>query len=181
MEEADLEKSDYVKNRIRRRSQSHTRKSHLDRLINKAEARRDIVNALYHHRLSSSSTAAASGTVRNTTSQNFYQLMESMPIPEPTWSTTAPTVLCAPVPSVEVLEFEWPENMSSSHSWWIGFLNSLDGKENSELIMENSKGCGQISDNSSVEKPYLDANDDDSPFLDEWLIFPAAEDHDEQV
>ncbi|CAI9782350.1 unnamed protein product [Fraxinus pennsylvanica] len=132
MEEANLKKSDFAKKKsIRRRSQSHTRKS--AHLINMAEARRDIVNALHLHRLSSSST---SGTAGNSTwtSQNCYQLMESMPIPEPTWSTTPPAVMCAPVPSVEVLEFGWPENMSSSYTWWIGRGSSVKSFEDCKKI-----------------------------------------------
>lgn len=173
MEEANLKKSDYAKKKsIRRRSQSYTRKSaHLNRLIDMAEARREIVNALHLHRLSSSSTPGTAGN-GSWTSQNSYQLTESMPLPEPTWSTTPPTVVCAPVPSVEVLDFDWPENMCSSYTWWIGFLNSLNCKGNSELMVENSLG----KDDLNVEKPYLGTNDDESPFLDEWLIFPAAED-----
>lgn len=141
-----------------------------------AEARREIVNALQLHR--SSSSASHVVKINNPailSSQNCYhQLTDSMPIPEPTWSTTAPAVLCAPVPSMEVLEVEWFDNVSSSYSWWISFLNSLDGKKGASESKESSEGLLPCLDATDVEKSASDANDH-SPFTDEWVIFPAAE------
>lgn len=112
-----------------------------------------------------------------------------MPIPQPTWSTTAPAIHTAPQlpppppppPSSsggEVAEFDW----------WIGFLKSLDGKKSgssngSEVViekyfpveenitlMENSKVLSQLQDDSPNN--LKDANDDP----DEWLIIPTADD-----
>ncbi|KAK4392358.1 hypothetical protein Sango_2013600 [Sesamum angolense] len=168
--------------RKRTRRRSHTRKASLSStFINMAEARREIVNALQLHRSSSASVVRIHqnpSLLSNSRNHNYYnQLTESMPIPQPTWSTTAPAVstLCAPV---EVLEVEWYDNQySSSYAWWIGFLNSLDGKSGGgKEFMESCEGaCLEFDTRDDVEKSAPDANDQStSTFTDEWLIFPAA-------
>ncbi|KAK4432233.1 hypothetical protein Salat_0985400 [Sesamum alatum] len=173
MADADSsKKGDSARKRTRRRS--HTRKASLSSsFINMAEARREIVNALQLHRSSTSASAVRTSLLTNI---SHNQLTESMPIPEPTWSTTAPAVLCAH--PVEVLEVEWYDNHSSSYAWWMGFLNSLDGRKTSGVGMESSDGLGPCLEldttSRDVEKSApADANDQ-TPFTDEWLIFPAA-------
>ncbi|KAL0426188.1 UNVERIFIED_CONTAM: hypothetical protein Slati_2793600 [Sesamum latifolium] len=176
---------DSTRKRTRRRS--HTRKAALSSsFINMAEARREIVNALQLHRSSSASVVRIHhqnpSLLSNSRNHNYYnQLTESMPMPspQPTWSTTAPSVssLCAPV---EVLEVEWYDNQSSSYAWWIGFLNSLDGKSGGgKEFMSSSEvegPCLEFDTRDDVEKSAPDANHDQSSFTitDEWLIFPAA-------
>ncbi|KAI9074919.1 hypothetical protein K1719_043148 [Acacia pycnantha] len=67
--------------------------------------------------------------------QYCYSLLEAMPMAGPVWSTTEPCVLAEPLESVPAeaptsessVELEWGENQASSYSWWIGFLESLDG------------------------------------------------------
>ncbi|PIN26325.1 hypothetical protein CDL12_00911 [Handroanthus impetiginosus] len=184
MEEADSSmKSDSARKRTRRRS--HTRKAALrSSFLNMAEARREIATALQLHRSSSASVVKINTPlILSSTSHNqnyYHQLTDSMPMPEPTWSTTAPAVLCAPVPPMEVLQFEWFDNLSSSYSWWMGFLNSLDGKNGTNESMEISEGLSPCLDATNVEKSAPDANDH-SPFTDEWLIFPAADELGEQM
>ncbi|CAN4106171.1 unnamed protein product [Withania somnifera] len=166
-----------------------------------AEARREIVHALHLHR--SSSSVSFNNTKnyalfgqRVNSQQYYYSVVESMPIPQPTWSTTAPAIRTAPVPlpqpplpsysAVEVPEFDW----------WIGFLKSLDGKKRgssngSEVVIQkyfpveenifmgNSKVLSQLQDGLNNDSPNspIDASDDSShQFPDEWLIIPTADD-----
>ncbi|XP_060206265.1 uncharacterized protein LOC132633874 [Lycium barbarum] len=162
-----------------------------------AEARREIVHALELHRSSSSSSSSFSNPMnyavsgqRVNSQQFYYSIVESMPIPQPTWSTTAPAIHTAPPPLLlppspppssfagEVPEFDW----------WIGFLKSLDGKKSTsrqrylpleeDILMENSKVLSQLHDGLKNEPPNcIGANDDPSyQFPDEWLIIPTADD-----
>ncbi|KAL3629854.1 hypothetical protein CASFOL_026166 [Castilleja foliolosa] len=174
---------DSYKKRARRRC--YTRKAPLiNNFINMAEARREIVNALHLHRsnLSPSPPARRVHTHLNQKYYNQRQLTESIPNhPEPTWSTTAPAVLCAPVPTVDVLEVEWFDNISASHSWWIGFLSYLDGKIN-EVRRESMEGLGPCLVAPNIEN-LSDASDadDQATFLEEWVVLPAGEKNEEQV
>ncbi|KAG8374467.1 hypothetical protein BUALT_Bualt11G0135200 [Buddleja alternifolia] len=183
------------KRRIRRRSHTRRKAAPLtsSNFINMAEARKQIVNALHLHRSSSSSAKSITNNVPAIVSssnddphQYYYyhhQLTDSMPIPEPTWSTTAPAVLCAPVPTMEMLEIDqWFDNLlssssSSSYSWWMGFLNSLDDKNNNANASSEVR-LGQYHCNLDAKNhPYSSPNSDDQCLVptDEWLVFPAAE------
>jgi hypothetical protein len=123
---------DSLRKPVRRRSHAR-RPAPNDCVIDMAEARREIAHALHLRRsLSSSSSAAAAAAAaascfmnrkptisgnRNSIfggSQYCYSVMESMPLPEPIWSTTAPSILAAPAPpAMEAPEFEWGENQAS--------------------------------------------------------------------
>ncbi|KAJ1416310.1 hypothetical protein SESBI_17491 [Sesbania bispinosa] len=108
--------------------------------------------------------------------QYCYSLLEAIPLPGPTWSTTAPSVLAEPPPSAQIeasVELVWGENQASSYTWWLGFLESLDdnmtshkldqalGGENNNIGMENSKVL-------SLESSFVDA-------IDDWLMIPTME------
>ncbi|KAK4253376.1 hypothetical protein QN277_010695 [Acacia crassicarpa] len=117
-----------------------------------------------------------------------YSLLEAMPMPGPVWSTTDPCILAEPLESVPAeaptsegsVELEWGENQASSYSWWIGFLESLDGNNMSStekvkscpfvesIMVEDSRGFGY--DSSFV----VDATDQ-SCCLDDWLMIPTTE------
>ncbi|MCD7461035.1 hypothetical protein HAX54_045034 [Datura stramonium] len=161
-----------------------------------AEARREIVHALHLHRSSSSSLNNSKNYAllgqRVNSQQYYYSIVESMPIPQPTWSTTAPAIHTAPAavppPPPSSSACEVPE-----FDWWIGFLKSLDGKKSGSsngtevviqkyfpleenILMENSKLLSQLPD--GLPNNLIDANDDPShQFPDEWLIIPTADDN----
>ncbi|PON53584.1 hypothetical protein PanWU01x14_201420 [Parasponia andersonii] len=122
---------------------------------------------------------------------NIYSccsLMESMPLPEPTWSTTAPSVLASTSlqsnsRDLEVVLDEYyyfgDQNEASSYSWWIGFLKSLDGNNVNINISDN------ISEeyywkysigNSRVVDEVLGHDKSRCCTPDEWLSFSTAED-----
>lgn len=204
------EKCNSLKKPMRRRS-SHRRiassSSSQNRAINMAKARREIAHALHIHRSSSSTSSSSCVTnaqpilLGNTYnnhdfirpsfggSQYCYSLMESMtmtmtmPIPEPIWSTTAPSILAAPPqPGMEAVEFEWEENNQASHTWWRGFLKTLDSKYNKEPKYPLGALFGQCQQEGPKigEPPFLDPSDQ-SASPDELLIFPATEDQGEIV
>uniref|UniRef100_A0A7N2M3U0 Uncharacterized protein n=1 Tax=Quercus lobata TaxID=97700 RepID=A0A7N2M3U0_QUELO len=199
------EKRNSLKKPMRRRS-SRTRRasSSQDCAINMAKARREIAHALHINR--SSSTSSSSSCVTNAqpillgntynnydfvrpsfgVSQYCYSLESmtmTMPIPEPIWSTTAPSILAAPPqPGMEAVEFEWGENNQASHTWWLGFLKTLDSKYNEETKYPLGALFSQCQQEGPKlgEPPFIDASDQ-STSPDEWLIFPATEDQGEIV
>jgi hypothetical protein len=175
---------DSLRKPVRRRSHAR-RPAPNDCVIDMAEARREIAHALHLRRsLSSSSSAAAAAAAaascfmnrkptisgnRNSIfggSQYCYSVMESMPLPEPIWSTTAPSILAAPAPpAMEAPEFEWGENQAS-YTWWLGFLKTLDSK------LYNEEPRYPFENQELGEPPFLDACDQSCP--DEWLMFPTT-------
>ncbi|XVE76643.1 hypothetical protein DITRI_Ditri12bG0190000 [Diplodiscus trichospermus] len=208
----ESQSSNSLRKPIRRRS--HTRKIAQGCVINMAEARREIAHCLHLHRSSSSSlststktasyvaqerepwmvgnsnnSSSSSSTKKHTslaTSYCCYSLMEAMPmpLPEPVWSTTAPSVPAA-LPGKEALEFfEWGENPASSYTWWLGFLQALDGnnikktkhpsvKENSPAGLEQQEISYKLGETTN----FVGASTDQiSASLDEWLMFPTTED-----
>ncbi|CAI8612888.1 unnamed protein product [Vicia faba] len=107
-----------------------------------------------------------------------YYLLETVPLPGPTWSSSEPSVLADPPPSSSSSSFieasvgsEMGENNQGSlYTWWIGFLEGLDGKktiEKNEVVMEHSKGA------TSFESKFVDAID--VGCCDDWLIVPTME------
>ncbi|KAJ0088537.1 hypothetical protein Patl1_31473 [Pistacia atlantica] len=178
------------------RRRSHTRRVPQDCIINMAEARREIVQALQLHRSSMKQTSTTKSTgivaaasipkVASSSQCCYYSLTESMPLPEPVWSTTAPTISAAPPAAMESLEFEWGENQASSYSWWLGFLKTLDGK-----IVEHSKYQHLEKINNAMENSRVGFGHQDSSKLgdgdgsdqnsspDEWLMFPSYDDQGE--
>lgn len=196
------------KNPMRRRSRP--RKGTQDSVINVAEARREIAFALHLHRTSSSPSPSSSATespcssiygcdlteqvVCGPSSPYCYPLMESMPIPGPVWSTTAPSVLArnnsgsAAVASAsslakEVLGFEWGESQeleAASYSWWFGFLKTLDdanyNAQDSKYSLGNTLLTGSGFDKIGEQVGCVGENDHQSPSPDEWLLFPTPED-----
>lgn len=130
------------------------------------------------------------------TSYGCYSLVEAMPIPiaEPVWSTTAPSVPpVAPTAGLEAMEFlEWGENEASSYTWWFGFLGALDGKTSLEKTKQQ-KQHHFVDDNniSKIEKEngtkhgevdsFVGAGDQNIVSLDEWLMFPATEDGSDEM
>lgn len=166
---------------MRRRSQA--RRMLQDSVINMAEARREIVQALQLHR---SSTRTAAATSASSSAQCcYYSLTEAMPIPEPIWSTTAPTIPAAPsataAAAMESLEFELGESQAAAYNWWLGFLKTLDGKINnvenySKYPHSRVFGC---QDNLKLGegKFAVGASDDQQNTApDEWLTFPTSDD-----
>ena len=171
----------------------------VDPVANVADATREVPCALQHH----SSSPQLSVTEKeptlegNTESFNYdidvskfsdaqycYYLLEAMPLPGPTWSTTDPCVLAEPPSSAPPFEasmgLEWGENQNSSYSWWMGFLDGLDGNMTNEeildhpfveknIVMENSKGL------SYESQPFVDAIDLSCCCPDDWLMVPTME------
>lgn len=102
-----------------------------------------------------------------------YYLLETVPLPGPTWSTSEPSVLAEPPSFIEgSMGIEIGENNQASlYTWWIGFLEGLDGKrtveKNEVVVMEHSKGA------TSFESKLVDAID--LGCCDDWLIVPTME------
>ncbi|XP_044461420.1 uncharacterized protein LOC123192824 [Mangifera indica] len=148
------------------RRRAHSRRVPQDCTINMAEARREIVQALQLHRSSMKQTTKSTGILAVTATPFvassslccYNSLTESMPLPEPIWSTTAPAISAAPPSVVESLEFEWGENQAASYSWWAVFDDHHDGSKLGDVDRDES---GQNS----------------SP--DEWLMFPSSDDQGE--
>ncbi|KAK7349732.1 hypothetical protein VNO77_07349 [Canavalia gladiata] len=133
----------------------------------------NINNNIFSHEISLSMFSDA---------QYCYSILEAMPLPGPTWSTTAPCVLAEPQSSTHIEgsleELEWGENQASSYTWWLGFLESLD---------DNMSSCEKL------DHPFIDKNVEiqdskllsfDSSFVDaidltsspdDWLMIPPME------
>ncbi|KAF5750762.1 hypothetical protein HS088_TW03G01101 [Tripterygium wilfordii] len=169
---------------------SNTRRVSKDSAINMAEARREIVHALHLHRSSASATRRENTILGNNYNVNkpnfivgspFYccSLINTLPTPEPIWSTTAPSILAAPAPAEE-LEFEWGENESSSWSWWFGFLKTLD-KNSDRSCVEEESNADNIFMGKSGEMTFVEQSDDQGSFPDEWLVIPTNYDEDEEA
>ncbi|QHO08035.1 hypothetical protein HN51_066733 [Arachis hypogaea] len=117
-----------------------------------------------------------------------YYLMEAMPQPGPTWSTTDPCVMAEPpsssLSSSSVITIEdYNKNNSSYSSWWMGFLDDLDGK-NMNIIDNNeetSLDCYPFVDNNSKDgicyesQSLVDAIDLSCCYADDWLMVPTME------
>lgn len=142
-----------------------------------------IGHAFQHHRSSSTfeqqqqQQHALKGNVSMfSETKCCYYLLETVPLPGPTWSTSEPSVLAEPPPSSSFVEasmgLEMGENNQGSlYTWWIGFLEGLDGKrtiEKNEVVMEHSKGA------TSFESKFVDAIDVGC-CPDDWLIVPTME------
>ncbi|KAK7294793.1 hypothetical protein RJT34_17689 [Clitoria ternatea] len=106
-----------------------------------------------------------------------YYLLEAMPLPGPTWSSTGPSLLAEPTP---LTPLGWGESQASSYSWWLGFLQGLDAKNvtNEKLdsqssvenfVTENSKGV------SSYESTFVDDALNLSCYPDDRLVIPSLE------
>lgn len=179
------------------RRRAHTRRVPQDCIINMAEARREIVQALQLHRSSMKQTTKSTGILAVTATPFvassslccYNSLTESMPLPEPIWSTTAPAISAAPPSVVESLEFEWGENQAASYSWWLGFLKTLDSKivehskyphlEKISNVMENSRAVfDDHHDGSKLGDGDRDESGQNSS-PDEWLMFPSSDDQGE--
>lgn len=196
---------------------SHRRKPRQDRFINIAEARREIAHFLHLHRSPTSTTEGNINLISNIVSVSesesshpphqvvvpliccYPPLIESLPLPGPTWSTTAPSVLAPPLPPPppETLEFlDCHENLSSSYNWWSDFLNTLDCKRKTDEVSKfppafeeirgrNGKGVvlGQwqfnVGDHHSSSLHGNDHDDQISSCLDDWFTFPSSEDQGE--
>ncbi|KAG6744328.1 hypothetical protein POTOM_053047 [Populus tomentosa] len=198
--------------RMPMRRRSHGRKtSTQDRVINMAEARREIAHALHLHRSSSASSpsSSSSGASRRDPSillgNNYsnhginnkscfarnsqhlcYSLTDTLPTPEPVWSTTTTTTALTTPPPMEITEFEWGENQAASYSWWLGFLKTLDGnistpclKDEAETISNPRlfRQCEMINVSGLEESSHDQLT---SISTDEWLTFPNNEDQDER-
>lgn len=128
--------------------------------------------------------------------QCCYYLLEAMPLPGPTWSTTGPYVLAEQPPptissappnieasSVGLLELGEKEyQLASSYTWWLGFLEGLDCNnmmnteklelplvESNDILMEHSKGL------IGHEPKFVDAIDLVGCCPDDWLMIPTME------
>ncbi|KAJ4841575.1 hypothetical protein Tsubulata_031081 [Turnera subulata] len=182
------------------KKRSRTRKvpTHQDRDINLAEVRREISLALQLLRSSSTpkrdSTLSGDGcndqygisynhplTVDYSDQYCCYSLLDTLPTPEPVWSTTAPSVL-ASSPAIEAPEFDWGDNVqAATYNWWLGFLKSLDGNiagpqdftcEDHKVAMGDSSA---LDHNQNASRHGEDSNEQGLS-ADEWLIFPPFED-----
>ncbi|TKY65738.1 hypothetical protein E2542_SST08600 [Spatholobus suberectus] len=115
--------------------------------------------------------------------QYCYYILEAMPQPGPTWSTTGPSVLAkpTPTPSAPIIEaplrVEWGESQDSSCAWWLGYVEGFDDNMTIEkldppfvenVVMENSKG-------PSYESTFVDAIDISYCCPDDWLAIPTME------
>lgn len=172
------------------------------RFINGAEARGEIAGAfnLYKSSLYSPATSSWGRSFSNNNGRGIgratvagpqyccYSLLETLPLPEPTWSNTPPSILAAPSivatpPPLEPTDFEWEESFAASCTWWLGFLKSLDGKRSEEpkrpfeenVVMRNTGVFGHHQDGPMPgETPCLDVNDQ-GLYLDEWLMTPTED------
>ncbi|KAF5187583.1 hypothetical protein FRX31_022831 [Thalictrum thalictroides] len=118
--------------------------------------------------------------------------MEPLPCPQPTWSTTPPSIHPPPLVPMEMIhEFEWGDNLASSYTWWIGFLKSLDGKKGN-IQHENEgkhpllfgEGIHHNKFHNSPKHGDLHFNnmgmEDQTSVLDEWLTVPASDEISDQ-
>lgn len=114
--------------------------------------------------------------------------MQIQGVAAPTWSTTGPSVVAGPTSILETLEFDhdWvnishdESSFAASYSWWVGFLESLDGpkndhKELEKLTLDNGNG---LLDLGQAHKCYFDVNEasSSSGSLDEWVENPNSDD-----
>ncbi|KAJ8753874.1 hypothetical protein K2173_000128 [Erythroxylum novogranatense] len=180
---------------LKRRSQK--RKATHDRVINMAEARREVAHALQLHRsaITSKDDIDTTSTSVASTVSEFYgcSVTNSLPTPDPVWSTTSPSVLAAPPRVLGVGEpspagFEWGESAhDASYDWWRGFLKNLDSNpcvdnSSNNIVMSSTTVFGQCQNISRVGEPPLKVESSEliSSFTDEWLIFPCTEDQGER-
>ncbi|CAJ1809507.1 unnamed protein product [Sphenostylis stenocarpa] len=107
--------------------------------------------------------------------QYCYYMLEAMPQPGPTWSTTGPCVLAEPTPTPTTPPFE--ARQDSSCTWWVGCLEGFDGNLTTEkldppfeenAVMENCKGLG-------YESTLVDAIDLGYCCPDDWLVIPTMD------
>ena len=194
------QKTDFLRKPMKRRS--HTRKIPRESVVKMAEARRQIAQALQLHRSSMASSFSTTMSMAEpigchgcefekklmfSGSQHFcYSILESMPVPQPTWSTTAPSVLRSPEATMEEQEiFEWGDGQAS-YAWWLGFLKALDVDSSNDTEYPNAGNGNAVGMSSMVltqcqdglesgEALFLEASDNTS-FTDEWLIIPIGED-----
>ncbi|KAJ6299794.1 hypothetical protein OIU76_020726 [Salix suchowensis] len=134
-----------------------------------AEARREIAHALHLH---------------SNPRHHCYSLTDTLPAPEPVWSTATTTTAVKGPPPMETEEFEWGENQAASYSWWLGFLKTLDGnsatpfvKDETEMISDPGVfGQCEIHVSGLEESSHGQL----TSTTDEWLTFPDNEDQDEK-
>lgn len=193
------QRGDFPRKPMKRRS--HTRKVPRETVINMAEARRQIAQALQLHRSSLSSSLSTTmsmaepsgcygydefekrGTIFSDSQHFCYSILESMPVPQPIWSTTAPSVLRLPVAPMEEQEiFEWGDGQAS-YTWWLGFLKALDVNSSNDTEYTNAESGSAVGMMSSMCQDGLESEEalfveasDYSSFADEWLIVPITED-----
>lgn len=107
-----------------------------------------------------------------------------MPVPDPVWSTTEPSVPAAPSGSEAMEFFEWGENEASSYTWWLAFLRALDVNNVQKTehpfadnVMKENSMVLEKQASSEIEKAttFVGASDQNAS-LDEWLMFPTTED-----
>ena len=176
------------------RRRTHRRKTTQETIINMAEARREISHALHLHRSSAKKEGTNFDNYYSNVKPNFvvnhsnycdyycYPLLETLPCPEPVWSTTAPSVLATVSPVFEATELVngWGENdddEAASYSWWLGFLNTLDCKSSVDNLGigggEHRQGGSGLGESPNVVNVELS---DQVSVADEWLMFPTTED-----
>ncbi|KAK7395027.1 hypothetical protein VNO78_15569 [Psophocarpus tetragonolobus] len=105
-----------------------------------------------------------------------YYMLEAMPQPGPTWSTTGPSVLAEPTPTPPPSSLT-EATQDSSCSWWLEYFEDFDANLATEkldppfvenLVMENSKGL-------CYESTLVDAIDLSYCCPDDWLVIPTME------
>lgn len=173
----------------RRRRRSHSRKKLPNCLINLAEARKEISNALqYHHKRSSASKnhcliyplideklEAFSTNSPTVSSPEGAQLQGLI---GPTWVKTESPVDAGPTPILETLEYDHDESsLAASYRWWAGFLESLDGKNHQES-MKPVFDDGPVMLGQAHEWSIDDSGSSTScSSLDEWLDILNIDEH----
>lgn len=117
-----------------------------------------------------------------------YSLLDAMPIPESVWSTTEPSIMAEPsssssslsLPPLSVeasivegscVDLEWgSENQaSSSYSWWLGFLESLDNNNIMECPFkreEKNVNVNVMMEDDSVSGDHVDQA---CCFMNDWF------------
>ena len=108
--------------------------------------------------------------------QYCYYMLEAMPQPGPTWSTTGPCVLAEPTPTPTLTPSALIED--SSYTCWLGYLEGFDGNLTTEkldppfvenVVMENAKGV------FGYESTLVEAIDLSYCCPDDWLVIPTME------
>uniref|UniRef100_A0A7C9EIR7 Uncharacterized protein n=1 Tax=Opuntia streptacantha TaxID=393608 RepID=A0A7C9EIR7_OPUST len=200
-------------NSPRRKRRSHSRKTLSNCLINFAEARREVAKALRRHRSTITTTAQYGYRMGRGLScpiiDNMRSFSKSPSLPAsdgnccyplvkaheqgvagPIWSTTGASIVCGPTSILEALEFdEWrithdETSFAASHNWWVGFLESLDGKNHQEdsheepNLDDRARILGQVHDlnfemgeATCSSSSSIDGGLESSNPIDEMLVY----------
>ncbi|KAF7144012.1 hypothetical protein RHSIM_Rhsim05G0227100 [Rhododendron simsii] len=119
---------------MRRRSKK--REAESNSLFNVAEARREGKNTSNYD----GNIGETISTLGSSQCHHYcYSVLDSLPLPQPTWSTTAPSII-----TISTLPPPPPQPPPATHEfsycWWMGFLNSNLEQGNNLMGNYNTMG-----------------------------------------